>query len=358
MSAEDYLGFEGFEYGWLIEGILPERGRLLLTAAAKGFKTWWLLCVCLVAAAGHCRFLGWSFGRPRRVLFVQGEMDDGQVQERIRLLRQFHPADVDVAGALSRLFIRVFRGHPINLNSPGDRAALDALVERTRPELIVLDPFAALFCGLNENASDQVATALAYLTSLADRFGAAVVLAHHHGKGGGKRSNENYRGSSVMPGWPEVVIELGPSDRAGVVPVSGLFRCCAGPDAPIRWKAPRAENVWWSDLEEHEMAALAERDAAGLKPCSRPKPGLEKLRAVLDEPMHWRDLNEALQRKFSVQRSTAARWIDQAKQAGVVEIVDGLYLPLVGGAQVGPTSLTGPTGPKNESHGTQVTGRS
>ena len=93
-------------------------------------------------------------------------------------------------------------------------AALDPRLEATiaheRFGVLIIDPWAVFFAG-NENSNDETEAALDKLRDLAMRYGLAVVILHHLGKGTDAREPEDlWRGASRLADWASTRVTLLP----------------------------------------------------------------------------------------------------------------------------------------------------
>ncbi len=149
-------------------------------------KTFLNYSLCLTVAAGGS-FLKWHAPKPRRVLLVDGEMQDVDIQDRMAKLLQ--GMDIDQGMAVDNL--EVFAAGigdygSINIGNP----AVQALIEsRLEPGMFLsLDNISTLYNGDHEeNSAEWWAPVQAWLLKLR-RLKVAVVFYHHSNKGGGYRA--------------------------------------------------------------------------------------------------------------------------------------------------------------------------
>ena len=161
---------------------LPEKGLAMLYAARGVGKTWVALAVAHAVATGG-DFLRWRAPRPRRVLYIDGEMPAVALQERYMAI--VAASGTDAPGEYFRLLAA-----DIQPDGLPDLADLDA--QRfyepylSNADLIVLDNLSTLARGLRENEADSYGPMQTWL--LAQRAaGRSVLIVHHAGKGGGQR---------------------------------------------------------------------------------------------------------------------------------------------------------------------------
>lgn len=161
---------------------LPEKGLAMIFAPRGVGKTWFALSIAHAIAAG-ANFLGWSASRPRRVLYIDGEMPTALLQERYRAVVLASGVDAPVENF--RLLAADYQPHGLP-----DLADSDAQVFFNGAigdaELIIVDNLSTVARGLKENEADSFGPVQTWL--LAQRVaGRSVLLIHHAGKGGSQR---------------------------------------------------------------------------------------------------------------------------------------------------------------------------
>lgn len=171
---------------YIIEPFLPAASLIMIYAERGLGKTWFALSLAIAITKGE-GFLAYAVQRRRRVLYIDGEMRLGDIQDRIRHLEPAPPPELLILPS-EMLFQQ---GRPINLHDLEDQAAVDraiaTLTEREMaPEVVVVDNLSSLSGGVDENDNSQLDQLLRWLLSLRHR-GIAVVLIHHAGKSGKQR---------------------------------------------------------------------------------------------------------------------------------------------------------------------------
>jgi hypothetical protein len=232
---------------------------LVVSPGGKG-KTATLIAFALACASGRPIIGAKVFGGPQRVLYINTEDGVEEVGRRTRAALTYHGltnedcpglrlAGVDTARLT--LLHSVRGDHRIDADQWG---RLRALISEHRPDLIVLDPLANLSTHtLNDNAA---ATALmAGLTSLAVEFDAAILIAHHTGKGRDLTSQEAAMGASALVNSARVVLSIdtlsaADADKIGVMPSDAprYFRLIS---VKGNLTKPSADDRW------HELTSVA-----------------------------------------------------------------------------------------------------
>jgi hypothetical protein len=316
-TLSEFLAVEREELRYYLPGLLPEQGKLLLTASAKVGKTFWAINLALCLAGGYCRWLGLDFDTPARVLLLQPELSDGLMAARLRWVLETAPRNMlnteDAMRNLSLWQCDVSR--PV-LNN-GCLATVEEVIEQQQPEVVICDPLYALFPGLVENAAEDMTRALDVLTGWTARFGCAVVLTHHHGKGGVSR------GSSVLQGWPETDLSMAfLEDDRSHVRVDGLFRCTFGDDWPRYWQTPDRECAWFREPSGDWVSPTTTRQQVVQQ---KSVDVATILREAGGPGLAYAKLVKAIAEGVGCSEPTAKRRIKQAVEAGMIGLANGVY---------------------------------
>lgn len=197
-NAGTFLAQQFPEREALVAPWLRQRQNSLLYAPSgigKSFLAW---SIALAVSGGGSLGL-WKAPKPRKVLFVDGEMDAQDLWERLKGMLDAAPA-IDV-GAVKRnleLLARQRQKPGIefpDLDKADGRAAVLGIARTLRAELVVLDNFSTLCAVDEENAASSWNGMQHFLIALKQE-GVASLLVHHSRKGG--REKDSYRGTSKM----------------------------------------------------------------------------------------------------------------------------------------------------------------
>jgi hypothetical protein len=305
-----------------IAGILPEHGKLTISAQAKGFKTTLLIEVGLCAAAGGVDYLNFNFRDPARVLLVQPELSDGLLCERLNWNLSTAPAWLDLDAAANNFHVletvagrpALWPGHPRCQQS---RTDLEREIERLAIQILLIDSLYMTFAGMDENAADQMTLALDYLGGLANRFGVAIILTHHFNKSGTAA-----RGSSVYQGWGETDLSIGSVDQdPSVVKVDALMRCAFPKGFPAYWRKPNEETAWFE-----LMPGGWKPEGKGRTAIYSPKIVPLALQAA-GRNLKWGELRQAVVEASGCGERKASDLITDATNAGLILKGAGFYAP-------------------------------
>lgn len=157
---------------WIIKGVVPDAGLMVLFGASGSGKTF----VALDMVAAIARGVPWRGlrVRQRRVAYIAAE-GAGGFRNRLRAYATANQLD------LSGLDVHVLAGAPNLLLKP-DIVSLGQALVALRPGVVVVDTFAQTTPGANENSGEDVGLALANVRALHELTGALVILVHHSGK--------------------------------------------------------------------------------------------------------------------------------------------------------------------------------
>jgi hypothetical protein len=178
---------------WRIEGLLPEKGRLLVAAQRKTGKTTLGLNIARCVITGE-RLLGKLDTTPTdgRVALFNYEVSGAQAARWAR--------DHGIPG--DRLVLVNLRGRRNPLGHPEDQAALMAKMIEHDVRMLIVDPFGRAFTGSSQNDSTEVQSWLLNLDQFATDAGIGEVVLMTHAGWNGERT----RGSSALEDWPDAVV--------------------------------------------------------------------------------------------------------------------------------------------------------
>jgi RecA-family ATPase len=177
---------------------------LMLWAAPGVGKTMASLSIALAVAGGGA-FLGWPVRTPRRVLVVDGEMNVGDLRDRLAgLLRGAVGCDARLAGQNILLLARQDQDPDADfpdLATPEGQERVRRDAEEWGAAMVILDNFSTLAEVEDENSASAMTPVVNFLQKM-KQAGIATMLVHHSDKGG-----NNYRGSSKIEATFEAIIE-------------------------------------------------------------------------------------------------------------------------------------------------------
>lgn len=158
---------------WLIKGVLPAADLAVLYGASGSGKTFMALDMAMAIARGE----PWRGHRVRkgRVAYVCAE-GAGGFRRRLQAYAHQH------ALALDAIDIFVIPAAPNLLKGDDVRDLVKALKEAGEWALVIMDTFAQVMPGGNENSGEDVGQALSHCKVVSAVIGCPVLLIHHSGK--------------------------------------------------------------------------------------------------------------------------------------------------------------------------------
>lgn len=158
---------------WLIKGVLPKADLVVLFGASGSGKTFVALDMALCIDRG----LDWRGRRTKagRVVLIAAE-GTGGIGNRLSAYCQHHGVDKGSLG------LGVISGAPNFLQRDDISDVVASIVASGGADVIIVDTFAQVTPGANENSGEDMGLALSHARALRDATGAVVVLVHHAGK--------------------------------------------------------------------------------------------------------------------------------------------------------------------------------
>jgi hypothetical protein len=227
----DLLAVEDPEEEWLVEGLVPAGGNVLLAGYPKTFKTM-LLLELAVALATETAFLG-RYRVPTRRRSGIVLMEDMAHRVRRRLHRLCLGRGVELAALEGWLY--VWCRPPLRLNDSTVRELGDDVAEYDL-DFLGVDSWAYVAAG-DSNSADEVTPQLLALSGCRSRReGLTVELTHHArktpgGEANGDRLTDLIRNSGAFGAWYDSGIVLARRDETSPVTVRAELRDHESPEA-------------------------------------------------------------------------------------------------------------------------------
>lgn len=240
-SWDELTGEADQGYEWLIPGVLERQERVMIVAAEGVGKTMLARQVAICCAAGTHPFTLTRI-EPVRTLFVDLENPE-------RIIRRTARRIVDNVRATwperpvtdAHLWIKP---DGIDVLKARDRDRLEEVIERSRPDLLVMGPIYKMFTDPGNRSQEAVVTEVAmYLDRVRELYGCALWL-EHHAPLGNSLSGRDLRpmGSAVWMRWPEFGYALAPDPTAPT------------PEYEVKqWRGPRDDRQWPARLRRGDL---------------------------------------------------------------------------------------------------------
>lgn len=185
----------------LIEGLLREGHKMLLSGSSKAGKSFALIQLVIAIAEGR-EWLGWKVGQGR-VLYVNLELDEKSCKHRFWKIYQ----RLGVKPTHGALDIWNLRGSAVSLDKLAPKLIRRALKKQYKA--VIIDPIYKVLTG-DENSAEQMARFCNEFDRICTQLGAATIYCHHHSKGaqGHKSSQDRASGSGVFARDPDAIVDL------------------------------------------------------------------------------------------------------------------------------------------------------
>lgn len=268
---------------------------LCMVFAARGIgKTHFAIAVAYAVATGGT-FAKWSAPKPRKVLYLDGELPGGVMQQRLLM----HCPDVEPESGYLRIFTPDLLPEgqlmPDLATLEGQLSIDDMILDA---EVVIVDNLSAWARSGRENEAESWGPIADWMLSLRRR-GIAVILVHHAGKGG------QQRGTSKREDLLDAVIGL--TRPADYEPSQG---------AVFVSEFTKARNLMGSDAESLELKLGGTEDQATWTWCTVESSTYDRVVALAKEGLKPGEICVELE----VNKSTVSRHLRKARELGHVEM--------------------------------------
>lgn len=204
-SLKDLLAKEFPKRDYLIDPVLKEGESMMLWAAPGVGKTMLALSLA-IAVAGGGNVLTLKGAGSRRVLIIDGEMNEADLADRFKaLIPSVEGCDPEMAMGnieiIARQAQKLGTKFPDLAETEGQQEVLRRAI-KGKFDLVILDNFSTLATLEDENSSSAMDPVLRFLMEM-KQASIACVLIHHSSKTGDK-----YRGSSKIETTFEAILGL------------------------------------------------------------------------------------------------------------------------------------------------------
>ena len=183
-----------------------QRARVLMIGKPKIGKSHWLGAFATAACTGT-EFMGKSFPRPLKVMWLQAEIIEAYITERVNLYLTPYETQSEYIDALGENLIVSGRLRK-NLLKDSDIDMVSEEIAFHKPDIVMLDPFINFFDG-EENSNADIHKLLGRVDRLIELHNVCFIIAHHTGKD--RQDDMSFmsaRGGSVFSGWFDSGIKL------------------------------------------------------------------------------------------------------------------------------------------------------
>jgi hypothetical protein len=296
----------------VIEGILHKGCKMVLGGTSKSNKSWCLLDLAISAASGE-KWWGRSCAKVP-VVYINFELHVWAIAQRLTALALARP---ECKAMGDTLHVWNLRGHNADLTLL--RPKLEEQLARHEFGLIILDPAYKVLGDRDENANGEIAGLMNELEALAQRTGAALVVAHHFAKGDStsKSAIDRMSGAGAWARDPDSILVLTPHEEADCFTVTPVLRNLPQVDEfVVRWDYPLMRVA--NDLNPEALRRPQGRN----KVCT----DREFMDAVLNgEGKSFGTIVREAAATLNMGRSSVAKYLKRQVDAGLVRSSGGLY---------------------------------
>lgn len=232
MGIQELQGLEDPKEDWLVRGLIPAGGNVLVAGYPKTFKTMFLLELGVALTSGF-PFLGrYEVPERRRVGIVLMEDQAHRVRRRLERLCLGKGTALDELDGWLNFWFRP----PLRLNDQTVRE-LGEYAAELNLEFLAVDSWSYVASG-DSNSADEVTPQLQELSlARVKQPGLTVQLTHHArksqprgGGNGGSRLTDEIRNSGAFGAWYDTGIVLARTDEQSPVRVRSELRDFPTPD--------------------------------------------------------------------------------------------------------------------------------
>ena len=188
LTLDEFLGISLPPREMIVAPFLPSQGLVMIAAARGVGKTHVALGIAYAITTGSI-FLKWSAtGKPRPVLYLDGEMPATLFQERLQLIVQMNGGKKPAPDLMHIVTPDKQDRVMPDLSTSQGRQEVEPLIERV--EVVIIDNISSLFRKGNENEAETWQAAQDWALDWRRR-GKSIIFIHHTGRNG-----RNPRGNS------------------------------------------------------------------------------------------------------------------------------------------------------------------
>ena len=296
----------------IIEGVLHQGCKMILGGTSKSNKSWCLLDLALSVASGQPWWGRKCVKLP--VVYINFELHVWAVVQRINALCGARP---DCKGMGKSLHVWNLRGHNADITLL--RPKLEEQLAKHQFGLIILDPAYKVLGNRDENANGEIASLMNEFEALAQKTGAAVVVAHHFAKGDSTAKNamDRMSGAGAWARDPDSIIVLTPHEEPDCFTVTSILRNLPQhPEFVVAWEYPLMRLA--TDLNPEALR----RPQSKNKVCS----DKEFMDAVItDEPKAFKTIAADAASCLKMSKRSVTNYLTRLAAAGLVCTSAGVY---------------------------------
>jgi len=247
-------------------------------------------------------------------VYINFELHTWAVCQRINALCMARP---DCKGMGKSLHVWNLRGHNADITLL--RPKLEEQLAKHQFGLIILDPAYKVLGDRDENANGEIASLMNEFEAMAQKTGAAIVVAHHFAKGDSTAKNamDRMSGAGSWVRDPDSIMVLTPHEEPDCFTVTSILRNLPQlPEFVVGWDYPLMRVA--SDLNPEALR----RPQSKNKVCS----DKEFVTAVMtEEGQTFTKIVAEAGSALQMSRRTTAVYLKRLTEKGLIQTGGGLY---------------------------------
>lgn len=283
----------------LIEGLLRQGHKLLLSGASKAGKSFMLMELGICLSEGR-PWLGMKTMKSK-VLYINMEIDGASCINRLTKIYDAYGIKPEER-VKDGMIVWNMRGHAMSMDK-----LVPLLVGRIKDKgfnVIIIDPIYKCMEGMgDENSASDMARLCNQFDVICNETGCSVIYAHHHSKGAqnGKSAQDRASGSGVFARDPDAMVDLMEIDLEGFD--KGAYDI---PEECTAWKVefiarefrrPKPIVIWFKfPLHEidtsGQLEKTAKKEKAEKAPKEPKKTSVEEVEDAFNEIAGWDGTNK------------------------------------------------------------------
>jgi len=237
---------------YVIKPILPDKGKLLISASEGSCKTFFILNLSCAIGSGMSHYLGMDIIK-KPVLCIMGEGGESELKRRYEYMSTLQGIDKDN--------ISVAYVHSADLFSEEGRNGMLDMLECCRSGVLILDPISQFWTG-DENKKEDVSKLMKIFDEFISFFDISIILVHHWRKpsqtssSGGQMASGSYGWTANADGHVTLQGDAGnlvlsfAKVRSGIKPREQLILRLREEDLWLELVGTKGNKVYFAKLDE------------------------------------------------------------------------------------------------------------
>ena len=184
---------------FLLAPVILERSTTLIYAKTNIGKTWFALCMAYIISVKGCLFDFWHAKKARKVLYIDSEMDESSLQNRVKIIARMEFGDRRYGNGYANKNFFCISKKRSKLDNESFQKNVTDFVKKKKIALIVLDNLTAF---TQHNDSAKAWEDIHVWLDILKKQNCAVIIIHHTNKTG------EQRGTSATTNAVDNVIRL------------------------------------------------------------------------------------------------------------------------------------------------------